>query len=575
MSTAEQANDSLCLVANKVRHLTSRAQKLKEGDPATKTLAHQVAMTLTIGYQHPNSPSSPAIPLPQALPQSSPPGTSLTPPPPSPSPSPPPAPVLRKHNLFVPGSSNVTNKCKAPTPEPKVETAEPPAPAPKKHRMMQSMHEVGRAPPPHQSMLPRATRRSRSRAPQKKVSSKEFVAEDDNEQVLDVKVTDAKQNETETATSVEPAAGELAKSLETEPDGSTAEEDDSDDGESTVRLFGVQCKRCIKDDVTCAIILGKKQGEVHKCCQHCDKKKMKKTKVSSPSPKSQPKACTGTRSVSWKHLSSPPKTCDEDAEGEDDPELAADAFPAQVADRTPANDEVERMEAETPVEKPPTPSAIIDNDVNMDLAIADTVAEPHALPMAIRHELLDLPAPQPTALDIFQSIEALGKKFDALLQTSGDHAKALHDQMESWVTAMDKHWAKKFASMEEKIWDMEMKSAGNTMSISHMANTIKFFNRTRKITAFDPPAGSSLGNPYGQIPSSWLPQVSDASHAGDPSISTIGRQLATAWDDSRARAVSAPRTTSVLAIQKSGDAPRLSQGSKLSSVPSGSPSAHE
>ncbi|KAG2343161.1 hypothetical protein BDR05DRAFT_1000136 [Suillus weaverae] len=510
----------------------------------------------TIGYQCPKLPSSPAIPLPQALPQSSPPSMSLTPPPPSPSPSPPPAPVLRKHNLF---------------------TAEPPAPVPKKRRMTQSMHEVGRVPPPHQSLLPRAMRRSRSRAPRKKVTSKEFVAEDDDEQVLDVKVADAKKNETKTATSVEPAAGELAKSLETEPDGSTAKEDDSDDGESTVHLFGVQCERCIKDNVACTVILGKKQGEVCKCCQHCNEKKTKymcptpkqdqalhatvalkkekvaaaaakktqvmqrKTKVSSPSPKSQPKAHAGTRSVSRKRLPSPPKTCDEDAEGEDDPELAAaDAFPAQVADQTPTNDEVERMEAETPIKKPPTPSAIVDNNVNMDLAIADMVAELHASPMAIRHELPDLPPPQPTALDIFQSIEALGKKFDALLQTLGDRAEALHDQMECRVTAMDKHWAKKFASMEEKIQDMEMKSAGNTVSIGHMANTIKFFNRTGKITAFDPPAGSSLGNPYGQIPSSWLPQVGDASHAGDPSISTIGRQLTTAWDDSRAPAVSAP-----------------------------------
>jgi hypothetical protein len=46
MLTAQQANDSLCLVAEKIGRLTKRAQKLGENDPARKGLAHEIALTL-------------------------------------------------------------------------------------------------------------------------------------------------------------------------------------------------------------------------------------------------------------------------------------------------------------------------------------------------------------------------------------------------------------------------------------------------------------------------------------------------------------------------------------------------
>ncbi|KAG2355386.1 hypothetical protein BDR07DRAFT_1381544, partial [Suillus spraguei] len=110
--------------------------------------------------------------------------------------------------------------------------------------------------------------------------------------------------------------------------------------------------------------------------------------------------------------------------------------------------------------------------------------------------LAELPAPstpQPSALDIFQSIQALGKKFDALPQTSGDRAEALHKQMKSRVNALDQCW--------------RMRSSVNAVSLGHMGNAIHAFNRTGKLPAFDPPAGQSLGHPYGQLHSSCLPHV--------------------------------------------------------------------
>jgi hypothetical protein len=46
MSTAQNANQALSLVAEKVGRLLMRAQKLKEGDPASKALAHDIAVTI-------------------------------------------------------------------------------------------------------------------------------------------------------------------------------------------------------------------------------------------------------------------------------------------------------------------------------------------------------------------------------------------------------------------------------------------------------------------------------------------------------------------------------------------------
>jgi hypothetical protein len=53
MSAAQNANDALFLVAEKVQHLRTRALKHKEGDVAAKALAHEIAMTLiSFHYLH-------------------------------------------------------------------------------------------------------------------------------------------------------------------------------------------------------------------------------------------------------------------------------------------------------------------------------------------------------------------------------------------------------------------------------------------------------------------------------------------------------------------------------------------
>jgi hypothetical protein len=108
-----------------------------------------------------------------------------------------------------------------------------------------------------------------------------------------------------------------------------------DDSEGTVRLFGIQCERCIKDDIPCAVILGKKLGEVRKCCRNCDEKK---TKCVRPTPeqaevlraaaalkkskaanrKTQAVRRTRSRARSTRARPPLPALSDQDAEGEDD-----------------------------------------------------------------------------------------------------------------------------------------------------------------------------------------------------------------------------------------------------------------
>lgn len=172
---------------------------------------------------------------------------------------------------------------------------------------------------------------------------------------------------------------------------------------------------------------------------------------------------------------------------------------------------------------------IID-DVNMDFAITGPVAQPQASPDAAMGDLLPIPPAQPTPLNIILSIEALGNKFDTLFRTSGERV----DAVEARVNSMEERWEMKLAALDEKLRQMDMKTMSNTISLGHMANKVNNLTQSGNATAFNPPAALSLGNPYGQMPPSWLHQAIDAGQAGDPSISTMGRQLTFAWEESRA-----------------------------------------
>ncbi|KAG1771390.1 hypothetical protein EV702DRAFT_1201999 [Suillus placidus] len=487
----------------------------------------------------------------------------LTPAPSTPTqstPTPAPATISKKPGILVLGT-----KCKALEPEPESEPAvvEVPAHLPKKRKMLQALREAGRAPPPEQSLLPRGRTRKSVKLV-KLVKSKEFVDEDD-EVPKEVSV-----GQTE----------EVPVSIATD---ASAEDDEVPE---PVRLFGVQCERFIKDSIPCLVILGKKLGEVWKCCRNCDKKKTKcirpspeqdqllcaaialkkakaaaaaekkasrnvmqrKAKTSAPHSKFRtwskvPVSTRSTCATSRMHPPSP--SLDEKAEptaeesDQEDPDsedvvvpttataaTATGVHPPIAAAHVPS---AEDKDMEPAAALPIMPAPTVDNDVNMDFAPCDPLSFE---PEVHQDTVLDPPVAQPTALNIFQSIKALGRKFNALLKNSGDCAEALHEQMGSWVSDLDEQWTKKFAAMEEKIWNVEMKTVSNSVSIRHMANAMNTFGKTGKYTSFrPPPAGPSVqGHPFGHIPPSWLPQLLHAPDAGqtsDQSVSAVGREWTT------------------------------------------------
>ncbi|KAG1852189.1 hypothetical protein F4604DRAFT_1933755 [Suillus subluteus] len=153
---------------------------------------------------------------------------------PTPSPAmPPPANVVWSHNLFVPGNANANgNKCKASSAEPVTNQVKPPAP------------------------------------------SKEFISDNEDVQVPNDQVISVK-SKVNTEPSTQPAIPQIAKLDATESLDSSTKDATISEVWHSVCLFGMQCERCINDDVPCTVILGKKQGEVHECCCNCDEKKTK------------------------------------------------------------------------------------------------------------------------------------------------------------------------------------------------------------------------------------------------------------------------------------------------------------
>ncbi|KAG1721906.1 uncharacterized protein EDB91DRAFT_1256311 [Suillus paluster] len=386
MSSAQDANDALDLVSDKIARLITQSEKLKQGDAAAKSLAHEIAITLvgafaqygnavtsfaprllscaveiqdnsslngklrglpdwtqisdddphirvhplfhkTVGYTRPAGPSTQearlASPVPPATTSTREASMTLSPiTSPTPTPSPPPAPAP-KHNLFVPGT-----KRKASTPDP-----EPSAPE-------GDVIMVVRAPLPKKLKM-------------------------------------------------EPAVWKTAT-----PPPSVSNEDSAEDTHP-MRLFLTQCERCIKDDVPCTVMLGKKNGEVRKCCRNCDGKKTKCVRlfaeqqrllwaavalkgVKAPAA-AEKKAQNGTPKNNAPPTQALTAEDDADAEGDDDPEhVPAIMLPAQPG---------------------PVPTPTVDNDVNVDFAPPDDPPTRPNVPKA-RQDIGPNPSvAQPTALD--------------------------------------------------------------------------------------------------------------------------------------------------------------------------------
>ncbi|KAG2352883.1 hypothetical protein BDR07DRAFT_1497479 [Suillus spraguei] len=447
MSSAEHANSALNLVADKIVRLTSRAQQLKESDPSGNCLHATwkrcdlaVADLLSCAAEI-RDKSGPDFKL-KALPDWT---TTIGYQPP---PSPPPATAssLPTPPGFNPGQTH------APPPEAKRQkVAKTPAASPPPEKRL----VLGRAPP-----------KSRSRAPSRRPKSKEFVSDDEDDDVPTKDIIVVKRKAiVGTSGSVEPGIAGSSKPLQ--PAASSGED-------------SVTCERCIKDEIPCAVILSKKSGEVRKCCRNCDEKKTKCIRPDAEradllrrivaAKKAKPRRAKGasakTRSISRKPSRPSFEESERDAEGEDDPDTSPlwlqsnrwmirpkRSLPVAMLPATEHSDE--RKEH---VKDPPTDAPVVDNDVNMDVV--------------------------PETLNGRKSskriIETLDQKFDAMLKTSGNRAEILHQEMTTLVNSLDDYWAKKFAAMEERLQVVEMRTAGSTVSIGHMANAANIFHQTGK-----------------------------------------------------------------------------------------------
>ncbi|KAG1797826.1 uncharacterized protein HD556DRAFT_1440786 [Suillus plorans] len=294
---------------------------------------------------------------------------------------------------------------------------------------------------------------------------------------------------------------------------SDAEDAESSEETSSVRIFGVPCEHCIKDNVPCTAILAKKSSEI-KCRQpgpECGtvlrgevaarkakaaaaankkaKKAKKKTDAPAPLPKSidrpkVPMSTRSTRSVSKVQPRSPtPPTphmeSDEDADGDSVLDVKqATVAPLSLAIALPTSPEKHvNAEFHPDIEhlQQPAPSPA---DFNVDMGVAFDRVEPST------RIGFNTPIPQSmeqlTNRDLLLRIDALGSKFEVLFKTSGDRTDALHREMDSRFIALDDNWAARFVAMEDKIQsveervqDVEMKTCGNVASIRYMANALK------------------------------------------------------------------------------------------------------
>ncbi|KAG1740979.1 hypothetical protein EDB19DRAFT_1828364 [Suillus lakei] len=636
MSSAQDANIAFNLVHDKISCLITRWAKLKEGDPAAKSLSRDIAMTFispsflsdffqttalsqhgnaatsftpmllscaaeirdksgpdgrlkgvpdwlsvlddnpciwghplfhkTVGYAYPASAQTPpaaSTTAPAVAPSPCPPTPATSMPEvtstlsqlSSPTPSPPPSPVI-KHKLFVPGM-----KCKAltpsPQPKPELEVIDVPEPLPKKRKTAGHAREASRVPANDPSDIAQST---------------------------------------------------YSASGDPHP----------------VRLFPMQCERCIKDDTPCTMILAKKTGEIRKCCLNCDIKKtkctcpsteeqralwaavaLKKAKASAaaekrvwnstrakttpPRGKSRPRSTApmstrATQATSHVRPAAPASTKDEDedAQGEADPEPAAVHCTQAAKPDTSTEDDPAPAPASAHLHKVTASVPAVDNDVNMDFTTRDDLP-PCLEPSDTRQDTAPVPPVQlPTQLDIIlKSIEALGTRFNSLL-TRSDRAKALHEEMDSQVTALDKAWAHKFVVMEQRMQDVEIQTNTNTVSISHMA---PFVNNPNTGKPFIPPPAEPIhDNPYGPMPLNWLsclPPITGTGEQADPSISLFGKQYTTLWNPSQGPQEAGLPQVSISAVHHSGGASasvvRTSwqfhtlSGPRLSTIPCAAP----
>ncbi|KAG2056562.1 hypothetical protein BDR06DRAFT_969945 [Suillus hirtellus] len=179
-----------------------------------------------------------------------------------------------------------------------------------------------------------------------------------------------------------------------------------------------------------------------------------------------------------------------------------------------------------PAEAPSLPSGKDIEDTTRPLTSAD--APPAAVDPA------PVVLPQVTARDLLLGMEALGRRMDNL-QVSNNQVQGWHMQMGEQVSALEQDWEKKFALLEAKVSNLEIKTLNNSMISSNLASLINSIcppNNPNPSFAPPPISGSSI-SPYGTLPPAWFTGNPLApAPANEPSVSHVGRRYTHAWDES-------------------------------------------
>ncbi|KAG2090923.1 uncharacterized protein F5147DRAFT_658064 [Suillus discolor] len=205
---------------------------------------------------------------------------------------------------------------------------------------------------------------------------------------------------------------------------------------------------------------------------------------------------------------------------------------------TPLIDLITPLEPEVPV--PSIQRAPMDPPADVPILpfggdVEDTARPPTSVdaPPAAAHPP-PIVLPQVTARDLLLGMEALGRRMDDL-QVSNNQAQAWHAQMGKRVSALEQDWEKKFALLEAKVSNLEIKTLNNLMISGNLAGLINSIRPPNNPNpSFAPPAiaGSST-SPYGTLPPSWFPGNPPAPAPTDePSVSHVGRRYTHAWDES-------------------------------------------
>jgi hypothetical protein len=180
----------------------------------------------------------------------------------------------------------------------------------------------------------------------------------------------------------------------------------------------------------------------------------------------------------------------------------------------------------------PSTSNHIDNDVNVDFTMEQPA--PTSPAPVIWEVAPELPTPQPSNLDIIQSINAMRQDFTGLLQVSHDYVEVIRWEVNIRVDEVEDHLVARITAIEKKMREIDLETASNTVNMGHMANAMRMMTQPAGILAAGPVTGSSTqGHPFSKIPQSWLarpPALDDDMLIPDPSLSTVGKQFTTAWD---------------------------------------------